>query len=296
MENKILKVYCASGWFSESQESILTNIENYLRGKDNVKPYFPRHDGVKLEANQFHDPKLREKVFLDNLKNIDEADFVVANLDGREGYLDTGTCYEVGYAMARGIPVIGYQDDENGKLMDLIGSVSGGFVGVCTGIEELDAVVDTMTNVEIVKSYVYTKGTKVLYISPDNNEENVAKGVEVANVLIECYGKNFKWVDKLSSINLSNEMVDSIFKDVEYMVAVIDDRHPVVSWMMGQAFARHVPIVSYTNYDFGVNLMLICSIVSHVKGINNIKETIQIIKREGIESLGKFDNGDVKVF
>lgn len=291
-----LNMYLASGWFNKSQDEICTNLENYLRCKENIKPYFPRHDGIKLEANQFHDPKLREKVFLDNLRNIEKADFLVANLDGRDGFLDTGTCYEVGYAMANGIPVIGYQQDSDGKLLELIGAVSNGFVSVCTGLDELDSVINTMKPVASFRCYGYHGGSKVLYISPDNTEENISKGVEVANVLIEGYGKNVKWVDKLSSINLSNDLVESIFDNVEYMVAVIDDRHPVVSWMMGQAFARHIPIVSYTNYDFGVNLMLICSIVTHVKGVDNIKDVIQTIKREGIDSLDKFDNGDIKVF
>lgn len=289
-----LKCYCASGWFHEVDEKILTKLENYLRTKETVKPYFPRHDGIKLKAGEFHDPKLREKVFLDNVRNIDEADFIVANLDGRLGQ-DTGTVWEVGYAMANGIPVIAYQEDNEGKLKETMGAVSNGFFKVCIGLDELDAVIDMVPRIDVV-AYAYPKKEeKVLFISPDNTEENISKSTDVANVLIECYGKNFKWIDKLSNTNIADK-IEEVFSNVGYMVAVIDDRHPVVSWMMGQAYARKIPTISYTNYDWGVNLMLICSILSHVKGVSNLKEVIQSIKREGIESLGKFNNKDIKVF
>lgn len=290
-----LNVYLSSGWFSKSQDEICTKLENYLKSKESINPYFPRHDGVKLEPGQFHDPNLRKRVFLDNVENIDKADFIVTNLDGREGFLDTGTVWEDGYAMAKGIPVIAYQD-KGGKLEELIGAVSKGFIKVCTGLDELDAVIDSMRpryhEDKLIREH---DGNKVLYISPDNTEENVTKGVEVASVLVECYGKNFKWVDKLSSVDLS-KVINTMFNDVEYMVAVIDDRHPVVSWMMGQAFARNIPVVSYTNYDHGVNIMLLCSILTHVKGIDNLKEVIQSIKREGINSLDDFDSSGIKAF
>lgn len=291
-----LNVYFSSGWFSESQEKICTKLENYLRSKDGIIPYFPRHDGIKLEPGQFHDPNLRKKVFLDNVYNIDKADFIVTNLDSTEGFLDTGTIWEDGYAAAKGIPVIAYQDVISSEFTRLVGSISNKFVSVCVGLDELDSAINKMKSRESSILYTRLKNySKILLVSPDNTKENIDKSTEVASILVEGYGKNFKWVDNLSNADVGSN-VEDIFKDIECMVAVIDDRHPVVSWLMGQAYARHIPTISYTNYDFGVNLMLAVSILQHVKGISNLKELIQHIKREGISSIDPYDNSGLKVF
>lgn len=48
-------------------------------------------------------------IYRANLKLIDEADAIVANLNPFRGdEPDSGTCVEIGYALARGKPVIGY--------------------------------------------------------------------------------------------------------------------------------------------------------------------------------------------
>ncbi len=49
-------------------------------------------------------------IFAGNCKLIDEADIVIANLNpfrGKEP--DSGTCFEVGYAYAKGKTVYGYE-------------------------------------------------------------------------------------------------------------------------------------------------------------------------------------------
>ena len=51
-------------------------------------------------------------IYRNNLKLIGEADAVLANLNPFRGAEpDSGTCVEVGYALALGKPVIGYADD-----------------------------------------------------------------------------------------------------------------------------------------------------------------------------------------
>lgn len=291
-----LKVYFSSGWFTENQDRVCTKLEEFLRSRPDIKPYFPRHDGTKLEANQFHDPKIRERVFLDNVENIDSADFIVTNLDGKDGFLDTGTVWEDGYAMAKGIPVIAYQDSPDSGMENLIGAVSNEFTFVCTGLVELSDAIDRMMSVKSVKKgFTKSTGSKVLYIAPDDTEKNKQNGNDLANVIIECFGSNFKWVDDLSNKSIASN-IDKIFEDINFMVAVIDDKHPLVSWMMGQCYARKIPIISYTNYDHGVNLMLMLSIVQHVQGIDKMKEMLQLVKRDGIDSIDGFDNSNIKVF
>lgn len=288
------KVYCAGGWFTPNQDKVQTIMENVLRGREELNVYYPRHDGVKLESNQIHDPGMREKVFKDNISHIDTADLVIANLDGRDGYQDTGTCYEVGYAMAQGIPVIGFQLD-GGNMMYHMKALSTKMV-MCTGIDELNSVLDSILNGSLVlgaKSNI--TGDKVLFIAPDDKEENIKNANNLASILIENFNGKFKWVDNTSNPRIGEDQ-DELFNDVGLLVAVIDDRHPIVSWSLGQAYCRGIPIISYTNYDYGVNIMLLCSILNHVKGVDEFKNIIQKIKRFGINSIEKGDFSNIKAF
>ena len=297
MEN-VLQCYCAGPWFTRNQDIVQTELENYLRTLEgSIKSYFPRHDGIKLESNQFHDVKKRESVFRDNLSHIEIADLVIANLDGRDGYQDTGTCYEVGYAMALGIPVIGYQKDNDGKINYHMQAISPKFYATCTGLTDLGLTLSRFPTV-IKDNIVYPEnnvGTKILFVSPDDSQKSIDSATEVANTILESYGVEFRWVDKLSSSQLSIH-IDKVLQNIKFLIAVIDDRNPVVSWMMGQCYARRIPIVSYTNNDYGVNLMLALSILQHVKGLEDLKILLQKIKRVGIESIDTYDNSKIRVF
>jgi nucleoside 2-deoxyribosyltransferase len=52
---------------------------------------------------------LAEHIFRANVAHIEACDAVLANLDFFRGpEPDSGTCFEVGYAVARGKPVVGY--------------------------------------------------------------------------------------------------------------------------------------------------------------------------------------------
>jgi nucleoside 2-deoxyribosyltransferase len=52
---------------------------------------------------------LARHIYAANLAHIDACDAVLANLDFFRGpEPDSGTCFEVGYAVARGKPVVGY--------------------------------------------------------------------------------------------------------------------------------------------------------------------------------------------
>jgi len=283
-----VKVYMASGWFTERTETLLTSLENTLREIPNVSPYFPRHDGIKLSANAFHDHKLREKVFLDNVSHIDEADFILANLDCYDEVLDTGTIWEVGRASAKHIPILAF--DMTGTLKDRLPGLYNGFFKVFSELEEVR---------EFFNSYRKPVGisdtSKVLFIGPESTEEQKSNTLAVASMIAEIYNDKFRWVDKLSHDGIAT-LIDEIFSNVEVLVAVIDDRDPVVSWMIGQAYTRGIPVISYTNYDYGVNIMLACSLVAHVKGIDNLKNLLHRISREGLSSLEKFDSSSLKAY
>lgn len=288
--NKNLKVYCAGGWFNPSQNESLTAVERLLTDFPRIEPYLPRHDGVKLTPNELHDSGLRKKVFEDNVLHIDNSDLVVAVLDGREGFYDTGTLWEVGYAMSKGKTVIAY--DPGHAIEKDLRSICNGFQEIDSDIESLDITL----NEYIVKEHEPPRiiPSKVLFIGPDMTQDQRDKNQDiVASVIMECHGSNFRWVDDLSSEKLYNS-IDEVFKNVDYMVSVIDDRHPVVSWMMGQAYNRGIPVITYTNFDYGVNIMLLCSLLYHCKGKEELNSIMQKMKRDGIYSLPKFDDSSLR--
>lgn len=298
MSNRI-NVYAAGGWFHSRDAKALEQLETFLSNHTKVNVYRPRVDGVKLGTGEFHDPKLREKVFLDNIKHIDVADFVVALLDGAFGQ-DTGTCYEVGYAMARGIPVIAYTIDAKNRFDETLGSIKDGMYAIVEGMEalagviaEIDPSVYPIANLE----YEYTPDTneKVLFISPDTSEDVKENSIKAASVLMECYGKDLRWIDKTTDNPLCSA-IDAIFTDVNYMVGVIDDKNPIVSWAFGQAFARNIPIISFTNYNWDVNIMLLCSILQHVKGVDALRDVVHDVKRYGISNLEKSDTSGIRAY
>jgi len=55
------------------------------------------------------EPDFVEKAFRFCLQSVDECDAVVGILDGADA--DSGTCVELGYAYARGKPIIGLRTD-----------------------------------------------------------------------------------------------------------------------------------------------------------------------------------------
>lgn len=64
--------------------------------------------------------------------------------------------------------------------------------------------------------------------------------------------------------------------DADLLIAVIDNFDVGVMWEVGYAFARHVPIVTFTAKNYGCNLMLAHSIIAHAKSIDTVRHVLQI--------------------
>ena len=290
MMNKKISVYLAGGWFTENTNEILTEMENKLRSCEHISPYFPRHDGIKLKEGEIQNHELRKRVFTDNVTHIDAADFVLTNMDGQDGFYDTGTVWELGYAMSKDIPVVAF--DTTGTVSERLPNFAEGFEIILTSFEELGTFLESIS--QFVPQRKKSSNKKVLLVSPSATEVQRENAKDVAAVIIECKGSEFRWVDQSSKLGLYTYM-DDIFQGVELMVAVIDDRDPLVSWMMGQAYQRGIPTVSYTDFDYGVNVMLAVSITEHIKGKNNLKAFLQKIKREGIPTQS-YDTSNLKCY
>lgn len=62
-----------------------------------------------LAAGSAAPAELAHRIYRANLAHLERCDAVLANLDFFRGAEpDSGTCFEVGYAVARGKPVVGY--------------------------------------------------------------------------------------------------------------------------------------------------------------------------------------------
>ena len=112
MEVVYMKIYLASGWFSEEQLELCEKLESFLDNLD-YDVYKPRVDSNITGTNPTKE--IRQKTFQGNIKNIDECDVVVANMT----FVDKGVLFECGYAYAKGKDIIYFKNDD-GKPFNLM--------------------------------------------------------------------------------------------------------------------------------------------------------------------------------
>ena len=102
-----VQVYLAAPLFAIHERRINRELaEAIQRQVPGVRVLLPqdfKHD------DRFNDQKAFGLIFKGCIGAIDAAGCVLAWLDGPDS--DSGTCFEVGYAFAKGIPVIGIRTD-----------------------------------------------------------------------------------------------------------------------------------------------------------------------------------------
>lgn len=106
-DNKTIRIYLAGPLFSlnerASNRRLATAIKQAMPGCDVILPQDFKYHG------RFNDKRFFRDVYRACIAGVDSADFCVAILDGPAA--DDGTCFEAGYAVAKGIPVIGVRTD-----------------------------------------------------------------------------------------------------------------------------------------------------------------------------------------
>lgn len=127
--NKV-KVYLASPFFNEEQIERVERVEKALEANPFVEAFFsPRKD--QLEHLPFGSKEWAEAIYQNDVKHVQWADVIVAVLDYdgdtelhgvRHGHVDSGTSFEVGYAIAAKKPVILVH--EKGGIVNLMLSQS----------------------------------------------------------------------------------------------------------------------------------------------------------------------------
>jgi len=102
-----MKVYLAAPLFTQTERmanrSLAAGIERELPGATVVLPQDFKVSG------KYNDRKNYRVLFAKCLEAIDTADALVAVLDGADA--DSGVGFEVGYAYARRVPVVGIRTD-----------------------------------------------------------------------------------------------------------------------------------------------------------------------------------------
>ncbi|HYG74845.1 MAG TPA: nucleoside 2-deoxyribosyltransferase [Planctomycetota bacterium] len=102
-----MKIYLAGPLFTIQERCmnrvLAQTLEQSVAGLTVLLPQDFKHDG------RYNDSRAFGYIFKGCVSSVDESDCVVAWLDGPDA--DSGTCFEVGYAYAKGIPVIGVRTD-----------------------------------------------------------------------------------------------------------------------------------------------------------------------------------------
>jgi nucleoside 2-deoxyribosyltransferase len=134
---------------------------------------------------------------------------------------------------------------------------------------------------------------KIYLASPFFNEEQM-KVVERLETIIQNKGldlisprqsglilANMTQEDrvKFAAIIFSTNCEDIEKSDA--IVAVIDDRDTGTIWEMGYGHARFKPIYSFTNRDYGVNVMLSGCVKGHAKGFDQFERMAEKIATGG---------------
>jgi len=102
-----MKVYLSAPLFSQIERRwnrrLAAALQERLPGCEVLLP-----QDFKV-GSAYNRPEDFQRIYAHCLKSLREADLVVALLDGAD--VDSGTAFEVGYACALGLPVIGVRTD-----------------------------------------------------------------------------------------------------------------------------------------------------------------------------------------
>jgi len=98
-------IYLAAPLFTEAERVYNLSIAECLE-KNFFEVYLPQQAGDDSDRRNKDE---QVWIFSNNLKSLQNADIIVANIDGADA--DSGTAWEMGYAFAHGKPVIALRTD-----------------------------------------------------------------------------------------------------------------------------------------------------------------------------------------
>lgn len=96
------KIFIAAPFFSPAEMTFNEHIEKICSSLG-YSTYMAQRDAGIAKGNDL------EELFYLDLRNLENSDIIVANLDGID--IDSGTAWEIGHAFARGKKIIGIRND-----------------------------------------------------------------------------------------------------------------------------------------------------------------------------------------
>jgi nucleoside 2-deoxyribosyltransferase len=124
-------VYLAAPLFSEAECDFNRKLRDEIKSAG-FNVFLPQED-----SNNIKDETNRQKIiFNKNLKGIEKSDILVAVIDGAD--VDSGTAWEIGFASAKGKPVLALRTDF--RTLGIEGTVNlmiERSVILCTSVSEL---------------------------------------------------------------------------------------------------------------------------------------------------------------
>lgn len=100
------KIYLAGPLFTHAEIEYNLKIKDLLV-KKNFLVFLPQEDAEDTTSER--ESQNQECIFKKCVEGVDSSDIVVAVLDGAD--VDSGTAWEIGYAYAKGKPVVGLRTD-----------------------------------------------------------------------------------------------------------------------------------------------------------------------------------------
>lgn len=76
----------------------------------------------------------------------------------------------------------------------------------------------------------------------------------------------------------------------DLVLAVVDGRDTGTTWEMGFAFATGIKIITYTDNDYGLNVMIQESVAAHARGEEDAEKILSAINRFDVDRLKDFRN------
>lgn len=123
------KIYLASPFFNSEETNKLEIVKTILRDKG-LDVFVPNeHQNPQLE---FGSLEWRAATFKSDVDAIDNCDVMVA-INCQGNYDDAGTMWEIGYAFAKGIPVVLFNN--TGKTINLM--IADSLHSLLTSYDEL---------------------------------------------------------------------------------------------------------------------------------------------------------------
>lgn len=124
-------VYLAAPLFSEAECDFNRKLRDLIMD-EGFLVFLPQED-----SNNIHVERNRQEIiFNKNLAALDSSDIIIAVIEGAD--VDSGTAWEIGYAYAKGKPVLGLKTDF--RTLGIEGTVNlmiERSIVLCTSVSEL---------------------------------------------------------------------------------------------------------------------------------------------------------------